>query len=550
MQEYKRILIIDNYDSFTYNLVDYFKRLNCEVEVFRNTIDPETLSNKSFDLLVLSPGPSVPKNAGNLFKIIELFYNTKPILGVCLGLQALVEFFGGSLKHVEPMHGKIDKVIHDQQSIFTGLTPNIEVARYHSLAVDNVPNNLVVSSRSQDGTIMSVRHKFLPIEGIQFHPESILSMKDDVGMKIIKNVIAGKISTGNVGYLNLMKVLQNGAFLQREDIEGFIENIAENQLTEDQKLVLLVSFSYKLKNPYYLNEFIEVLSEYGTIKDAHNLGMQALDVCGTGGSGLPRINTSTLAALALAALNVPILKHGNKAASGRFGSFNLLEELQIPIKYSKILNKRAFEKTNLSFIYAPDVHPIIGHFANSRARIGVPSIFNVLGPLLNPFNPKRQFIGTAFKEYMDLIFETAILMGKEHVVVARGHDGLDEISISAPTHVKIFKNGQKEYMDIHPEDFGIETVPFSKLKSNSPQESLEIAEKIMDGVLDTEHYKLIAANAAFIYAQFEEDMSLPEAYNKIVKLLRSGRLRKKLNDYKHIFNGKTHGKKRLTKSHH
>lgn len=531
-QSFKNILMIDNFDSFTYNLVEYFKIQGCNVKVFRNTVSPSTIEKEDFDLLVLSPGPSTPKNAGNLMQIIERFHNKVPIFGVCLGHQALVEFFGGTLKYLEPKHGKADEIICDQQSIYTGLDTNIQIARYHSLTADTLPNVLDVSARSaSDGTIMSMRHKTLPIEGVQYHPESVLAMKDGVGMKIIENVVHGKINAGNVGYQQLMTKLQSQNDLSNEDIQLFLKNISEEQLTEDQKLILLVSFSFKLNKAESLKAFIDVLQSYATINepDFADLG---IDICGTGGSGLPRINTSTLASLLVSSLEIPILKHGNKAASGRFGSFDLLEALEVPFKVGKDQHIKTLKENHLAYIFAPSAHPVVRHFGSSRAKMGVPTIFNILGPLLNPYHPKKQMIGTAFGDYMDLILETAILMGKDQAIVVRGDEGLDEISVSRSTKVLSFKDGERKTYTIHPIDFGIEPVDFDLLKSDNPQQSIQIANDIIDGKLNTEHYKLVAANAAFIYTQFKEDIGLKEAFEKMVTHLKTGALRKQLELYK------------------
>ena len=156
-QSFKKILMVDNFDSFTYNLVEFFKIQGCEVTVYRNTVSPSDIEKEDFDLMVLSPGPSTPSKAGNLMQIIERFHTKVPIFGVCLGHQALIEFFGGTLKYLEPKHGKADEIICDQQSIYTGLDTNIQIARYHSLAADELPNVLDVSARSaSDGTIMSM----------------------------------------------------------------------------------------------------------------------------------------------------------------------------------------------------------------------------------------------------------------------------------------------------------------------------------------------------------------------------------------------------------
>jgi len=187
---YKNILIIDNFDSFTFNLVDYFKQLGCSVKIFRNNIEVEKIAKINPDLIVMSPGPSIPKNAGNLMKIIEVYHRKYPMFGVCLGHEALIEFFGGSLKFVTPVHGVASPIAHDGKTIFKNIKQNFMAGRYHSLAGDKIPKCLQISAMS-DNLIMAVRHRTLPIEGVQFHPESVLTLKGNNGFNLIKNLIYG-----------------------------------------------------------------------------------------------------------------------------------------------------------------------------------------------------------------------------------------------------------------------------------------------------------------------------------------------------------------------
>lgn len=187
--KYKNILIIDNFDSFTFNLADYFKQLGCVVNVYRNNIDPDLIERIVPDLIVISPGPSIPKNAGNLMKIIDRYHDKYPFFGVCLGHEALIEYFGGTLKFVEPVHGKSSKIHHDSKGIFQDVSQDFDAGRYHSLVADKVPDCFEQSATSC-GLVMAIRHKKLPIDGVQFHPESVLTMKGGNGFKIIKNVIS------------------------------------------------------------------------------------------------------------------------------------------------------------------------------------------------------------------------------------------------------------------------------------------------------------------------------------------------------------------------
>ena len=184
-----RVLMLDNFDSFTYNLVDYFRQYGCAVEVRRNTEPVSLLAEIDFELLVLSPGPCLPRDSGHLMEAIAHFYQEKPIFGVCLGHQALIEFFGGSLRNVAPVHGKASVIRHDGKGVFAGLEQDAEVARYHSWAGERIPPELEVSARAAEGVIMGSRHRTLPIEGVQFHPESVLSMTQDFGFRLIGNAL-------------------------------------------------------------------------------------------------------------------------------------------------------------------------------------------------------------------------------------------------------------------------------------------------------------------------------------------------------------------------
>lgn len=523
------VLMLDNFDSFTYNLVDFFRQLGCEVKVYRNTVEPEPLADIEFDLLVLSPGPSVPRNAGNLLSIIARFYREKPILGVCLGHQALIEFFGGTIANIAPVHGKAVAIQHDGRGIFTHIEQDCEVARYHSWAGDAIPAEFEVSARSSDGVIMAVRHKRLPIEGIQFHPESVLTMKNQVGLRMLRNVVEGRMAAGNRVFHELSHNLQNSTPLRPDTLRSFLMAVEEGQLSDDQKQILLVSLSHKLRNASELANFIKVLMEFGRTAGLSPNG--EVDICGTGGSGLPRINTSTLASLLLAHCGLKIAKHGNRAAAGRYGSFNLLDSLGIPATFDPEQAAKTLEACRLAFVFAPDVHPIFRHFAPIRAKIGVPTVFNVLGPLANPYLPERQFIGTAFADLMDVIFETGIRMGKRHLIVVRGWDGLDEISLSAPTRVLEYRDGKKQDYEISPQDFGLSALPFEALAANNPAESLAIAQAMISGAPATEHYKLVAANAAFIYSKFVEDIPLTDAYAKMEALILEGAMGRVLEKY-------------------
>ena len=184
------ILLIDNYDSFTYNLFHYISKFKKSVDVFRNDkIDGKTILKKKYHKIVISPGPGNPNQAGNCLKIVKEVHKKIPILGVCLGHQIIGQVFGGKIVNAKNlMHGKTSKIKHFKKGLFKNIKNNFDATRYHSLVVDRkkLPRNLIITAETNNRTIMVLMHKDYDIHGFQFHPESIST---NVGMKLIKNFI-------------------------------------------------------------------------------------------------------------------------------------------------------------------------------------------------------------------------------------------------------------------------------------------------------------------------------------------------------------------------
>ena len=184
------ILVIDNYDSFTYNLVQYFGELGADQKVYRNdAITIDQIRELKPERIVISPGPGVPKDAGITIAAIQAFAGKIPILGVCLGNQAIGEAFGGRVvRAAYLMHGKTSEICHDSATIFRGLPYRFKATRYHSLIVEKegLPDSLEVSATTPDGLIMGLRHREYPVEGVQFHPESVMT---EHGKKLLQNFL-------------------------------------------------------------------------------------------------------------------------------------------------------------------------------------------------------------------------------------------------------------------------------------------------------------------------------------------------------------------------
>lgn len=183
------VFVLDNYDSFTYNLVHLFAELGADVMTFRNdAITVEEAAALRPDRLVVSPGPGRPEEAGVSVEVLRRLAPTTKTLGVCLGHQAIVHAFGGEIGQARALlHGKSSRITHDGRGVFAGLPDELEVGRYHSLAATAVPDSLSVTARTKDGEVMGVRHAELPVEGVQFHPESVLT---PLGPRMAENFLS------------------------------------------------------------------------------------------------------------------------------------------------------------------------------------------------------------------------------------------------------------------------------------------------------------------------------------------------------------------------
>lgn len=303
--------------------------------------------------------------------------------------------------------------------------------------------------------------------------------------------------------------------------------------TVDGKLSLDEQKAYLLENPFppasEIAEAVEYI--YDQMPEVPQLE-GAIDICGTGGSGLPRLNTSTISSFIVAGAGVKVAKHGNNAASGKFGSFDLLSALDIPINLSTQELQLRFNEYNLAFLYAKNFHPVMRFFGPVRAELGKPCFFNILGPLLSPVKTENQLIGTPKIEYARLLAEVSKLLGKQRVIVAVGSDGLDEVTLSGPTHIVELTAGTIREYDISPSDFGIDAAgDFSEISTN-PDDNLILAEAILNGDDNSRLTDLVLVNSAMALYLAEASHDLKECYKLAKESLESKKAKKALEDYR------------------
>ena len=343
-------------------------------------------------------------------------------------------------------------------------------------------------------------------------------------------------------YQIILEHLSKKQALTKAQVQFFIESSISEELSDEQKGKVLTLLQDKGVTAEEISFFVNLLS----VQMPTSLYFpEAVDICGTGGSGLDRINTSTISAFILSALDVPIAKHGNKAASGRFGSFDLLEEIGLNIYPAPEILSYAFWKEHLAFLFARSFHPAMKHFGKVRQDLGIPTIFNILGPLLSPVQAKYQAIGTSFEDKMELIAQGAQNLGKEKVLVVRGEDGLDEVTLCGSTSVVETPNlgvstGLDKYK-IHPSDFGIEPVKdFSEISGGDKHFNIQITKDILQGKCASRHVDLVLVNTAIVLNMMGRVSSLREGYQQAKEVIDSGKAWKKFLAYKDIVN--THNK--------
>ena len=492
------VLMIDNYDSFTYNIVQYFMEMGESVKVFRNDkITVEEARDMEFDYLVISPGPGRPENAGCSMEMIKEFSGKKPILGVCLGHQSIAQAFGANIVQAgRIMHGKSDLVNHDGKSVFSGLPNPMKVIRYHSLAIDGdtLPDEFEITSRSSDDEIMSIKHKTLRIEGVQFHPESIGT---EAGKKMLANFLSGIKEIPPVR--TLLKNVLSGEDLKREEAAHLMEMMTTGSLTSAQTGSLLTALSIKGETVDELTGFAEILKAKAEPVPVPS-GIPLTDTCGTGGDSSGSFNISTTAAFVAAGAGVAIAKHGNRSITSKSGSADVLGELGVKIDLGPEDAAAALEESGVCFLFAPKYHSAFKHVMGPRKELGFRTFFNLLGPMLNPAGVESQVMGVFSSDLTEKIAKVLGNLGVKHALVVHGSDGLDEITLTGVSKISELKDGWVRTYEFDPESVGMKYCTLKDLKGGDASENAEITRRILSGEKGPQRDIVVLNAAAAIIA--------------------------------------------------
>lgn len=534
------ILLIDNYDSFTYNLYQALGVMYPHIEVKRNDeITLDEIEKMKPEAIIISPGPCYPAQAGISEEVIRTFSGRVPILGVCLGHQAIAESFGGKIVQAEKqLHGKQTDVKIDTTSpLFAGLPSSIPAARYHSLIVEksSLPECLKIISEDADGQIMGLKHKEHATYGMQFHPESIMT---DSGMTILANFLriagiqpamaaAPAIPDAKKTELKpLIAKAVEGEHLTQEEARRAVDIIMSDRATNAQTAALLTAMRMNVENANEITGCAMGMREKMTTVPHEQ---EVLEIVGTGGDLANSFNISTTSGFVIAACGQAVAKHGNRSVSSKSGAADVLEALGVKIASTPEKASACIDETGISFLFAQSYHKAMKFVGPVRAQIGIRTVFNILGPLANPANAEYMVVGVYEDRLLELVANVLKNLGVKRALVIRGSDGLDEFSISAHTNVFEIRNGEITSYEVTPESVGLKRATKDEIVGGTAAENAEITRGILSGKITGAKRDIVLLNSGAALYTCGKAESIAEGVKIAAEAIDNGAAMEKLN---------------------
>jgi len=546
------IVVIDNYDSFTYNLVQHLGELGAELQVFRNDhVTVEEIEALHPTHIVISPGPGTPEDGKRIVGIsndvIRHFHKRVPILGVCLGLQCIGHVFGGRVVQAPRlMHGKTSLIHHGDHPIFEGVPDQFLATRYHSLIVEKpLPEALIPIAWSEEGELMGLRHRSSSVIGLQFHPESILT---GAGKRILRNFLetpfslrplsahkSSSVSRGTAEGPSVEEVRMDikeaigkvmlGEGLSGEEAEAVMSQIMAGEATPAQIGAFLTALRIK-------GETVEEITGCARAMRSISIPVRPqrrdlVDTCGTGGDRSGTFNISTTAAFVVAGAGLAVAKHGNRSVSSRCGSADLLEALEVNLELTPEQAARCIDEVGIGFLFAPRLHPAMKHAIGPRREMGVRTIFNILGPLTNPAGATRQSMGVYDPNLTNPLAHVLGKLGAREAFVVHGADGLDELSTTGINRVSHLQDGSVKDFSLDPAELGLPEARLEDLRGGTADENAQITQAILAGEWGPRRdVVLLNAAAALVAGGMASDFE--EGLQQAAEAIDSGRARQKL----------------------
>ena len=526
------LALIDNYDSFTYNLVQFLGELGADIQVFRNdkvTLD-ELIALKPSHI-VISPGPGDPvHDSGISNDAIRHFTGKIPVLGVCLGHQCIGSIYGGKVDRAPRlMHGKTSQVSHNGKDIFKGVPSPFEAMRYHSLVVyEPVPAELEVTAASADGEVMALKHRQYQTFGVQFHPESILT---EHGKVILKNFLdlnpPAPVVKGDEMLKPFITKAVNRQNLSAEEAKQAMTVIMTGQATQAQIGAYLIAMRMKGETVEEITGSVRAMRSVAVKVNVTDRSQPVYDIVGTGGDGAHTFNISTAAAFVIAGAGRRVAKHGNRAASSHCGAADVLAALGGSLDLTAEQVGKAIDEVGIGFMFAAKFHPAMKYVGGPRKEIGQRTLFNILGPLSNPANADIQLTGVFSPDLTEPLANVLGELGSRAAMVIHGYGGTDELPPCGPNRISHLKDGKVTTYELDPASFGIARATIEDLRGGTPDESAIMMRDLLSGKLRGARRDAVLLNAAAALAAESGDFKA--GFAEATQSLDSGAALKKLD---------------------
>lgn len=541
------ILLIDNYDSFTYNLYQQIGSIYPDIKVVRNDmITLDEIEKLAPEALVISPGPGYPNEAGISVDAIKRFAGKIPILGVCLGHQSIAEAFGGKIvRALEPKHGKASMItVNNGTPLFKGMPEKIKAARYHSLIVEkaSLPDCLEVIAEDEDGQIMALRHKELAVYGVQFHPESVLT---DLGKSMISNFlseIAGISGFEKVAVplpdserkalMKYIRIVSEKKDLTPAEAEDAMDIIMSGGATDAQIAGFLAFLRAKGETTDEITGFARIMRKKASIVPTSK---SAVDIVGTGGDLAGSFNISTTSSFVIAGTGLNVAKHGNRSVSSKSGAADVLESLGVKISLSPAQASACIQNVGISFLFAQSFHSSMRFVGKARREMGVRTVFNILGPLANPALSDYILLGVYDPALLETMATVLMNLGVKSAMIVYG-DGLDEVSVSGETKVCELRGKKIIKYSITPEEFGLKRYPKEDIVGGTPAENAQITLNILSGKEHGAKRDIVLLNSACAIYCTGAASSIEEGLEMARDSIDSGKALAKLEKLKEFSN--------------
>lgn len=531
------IFLLDNYDSFTYNLVDQFRSLGYEVQIYRNSISADTIIEKmnacaKKPILVLSPGPGNPSEAGCLLELIGKCVGKFPMIGICLGHQAICQYYGGTVGSAgNIVHGKTSLITHSGEDVFKDLPNPLPVARYHSLIATYVPNTLEVIA-DYNGMCMAVVDRENQVLGFQFHPESIMT---SYGAQLLTNSIKYVTEEQTSTVKDIIEKLYKSKNLTKTEASRIFDEIFTGKLEPVALSSVLTALKLKGETPLEIAGAADSMLKAAT-KFPGTREFEMGEIVGTGGDGQSTINISTMSSILAASLGLHIAKHGNRSVSSKTGASDLLEQLGVNIRMTPMQAANTYKKVGVTFLFAPTYHASMKYAVPVRQALKTRTIFNVLGPLTNPGRPDYMVMGVYSKDLVEPMAQVLKNNGMKKAIVAHG-SGLDEIAVHGDTYMAILgEDGSITTKTVSPIDFGLDTYSLEGIRGGTPDVNKEITLQILSGKGTDAQNAAIAANTSALLVLAGVAKSFKEGAEIAMNALKSGKAMETLKKYVEVSN--------------